>query len=69
MGGFLGEQEKLTRERVKEILRNKEYYLLRGEVKLLEVRDDSVLLTISFLIEHKIAHDCDRRKGAHRRAV
>jgi hypothetical protein len=53
MGGFLGEQEKLTRERVKEILRNKEYNYFEEKVKLLEVRDDSVLLTISFLIEHK----------------
>ena len=53
MGGFLGEQEKLTRERVKEILRNKEYSYFEEKVKLLEVRDDSVLLTISFLIEHR----------------
>ena len=53
MGGFLGEQEKLTRERVKEMLRNKEYSYFEEKVKLLEVRDDSVLLTISFLIEHK----------------
>jgi hypothetical protein len=53
MGGFLGEQEKLTRERVKEILRNKEFSYFEEKVKLLEVRDDSVLLTISFLIEHK----------------
>jgi hypothetical protein len=53
MGGFLGEQEKLTRERVKEILRNKEHTYFEEKVKLLEVRDDSVLLTISFLIEHK----------------
>ena len=53
MGGFLGEQEKLTRERVKEILRNKEHTYFEEKVKLLEVRDDSVLLTISFLIEHR----------------
>jgi len=53
MGGFLGEQEKLTRERVKEMLRNKEFSYFEEKVKLLEVRDDSVLLTISFLIEHK----------------
>ena len=53
MGGFLGEQEKLTRERVKEMLRNKEYSYFEEKVKLLEVRDDSVLLTISFLVEHK----------------
>jgi len=53
MGGFLGEQEKLTRERVKEILRNKEYNFFEEKVNLLEIRDDSLLLKISFLIEHK----------------
>ena len=53
MGGFLGEQEVLNRERVKEILRNKEYSYLEEKVSLLEIRDDSVLLRISFLIEYK----------------
>ena len=53
MGGFLGEKEVLTRERVKEILRNKEYSYFEEKVNLLEVRDDSMLLKVSFLIEHK----------------
>jgi len=53
MGGFLGEQEVLNRERVKEILRNKEYSYLEEKVLLIEVRDDSVLVRISFLIEYK----------------
>jgi hypothetical protein len=53
MGGFLGEKEVLTRERIKEILRNKEYSYFEEKVNLLEVRDDSFLLKISFLIEHK----------------
>ena len=35
------------------MLRNKEFSYFEEKVKLLEVRDDSVLLTISFLIEHK----------------
>ena len=52
MAGFLGEKEVLTRERVKEILRNKEYSHLEEKVTLLEVRDDSLLLRISFLIEY-----------------
>ena len=52
MAGFLGEKEVLTRERVKEILRNKEYSYLEEKVNLLEVRDDSFLLKISFLIEY-----------------
>jgi hypothetical protein len=53
MGGFLGEKEVLTRERVKEIFRNKEYSYLEEKVSLLEVRDDSLLLKISFLLEYK----------------
>lgn len=53
MGGFLGDKEVLTRERVKEILRNKEYNFFEEKVSLLEVRDDSFLLKISFLIEHR----------------
>ena len=53
MGGFLGDKEVLTRERIKEILRNKEYSYFEEKVNLLEVRDDSLLLKISFLVEHK----------------
>ena len=52
MTGFLGEKEVLTRERVKEILRKKEYSYLEEKVTLLEVRDDSLLLRVSFLIEY-----------------
>ena len=53
MGGFLGEKEVLTRERVKEIVRNKEYSFFEEKVNLLEIRDDSFLLKISFLLEYK----------------
>jgi len=53
MAGFLGTKETLTRERVKEILHNKEYSYLEEKVTLLEVRDDSLLLKISFLIEYR----------------
>jgi hypothetical protein len=53
MGGFLGEKEVLTRERVKEIFKNKEYSYLEEKVSLLQVRDDSLLLRISFLLEYK----------------
>jgi hypothetical protein len=52
MAGFLGEKEVLTRERVKEILRKQEYSYLEEKVTLLEVRDESLLLRISFLIEY-----------------
>jgi hypothetical protein len=52
MAGFLGQKEVLTKERVKEILRKKEYSYLEEKVALLEVRDDSLLLRISFLIEY-----------------
>ena len=53
MGGFLGDKEILTRERVKEILRKKEYTYLEEKVSLLEVRDDSVLLQLSFLLKYR----------------
>ena len=53
MGGFLSDKEVLTRERIKEILRNKEYSYFEEKVNLLEVRDDSLLLKVSFLVEHK----------------
>ena len=53
MAGFLGEKEVLSRERVKEILRKKEYSYLEEKVTLFEVRDDSLLLRISFLIEYR----------------
>ena len=52
MAGFLGQKEVLTRERVKEILRKKQYSYLEEKVTLLEVGDDSLLLRISFLIEY-----------------
>ena len=53
MGGFLGEKEVLTKERIKQILRDKEYSYFEEKINLLEVRDDSLLLKISFLVEHK----------------
>jgi hypothetical protein len=53
MAGFLGEKEVMTRERVKEILRKKEYSYLEEKVAVLEVRDDSLLLKLSFLIEYR----------------
>ena len=53
MAGFLGEKEILTRDRVKQIFRNKEYSYLEEKVNLIEVRDDSLLLKISFLLEYK----------------
>ena len=53
MSGFLGAKEVLTRDRVKEIWRKKEYSFLEEKVNLLEVGEDSLLLKISFLIEHK----------------
>jgi hypothetical protein len=53
MSGFLGAKEVLTRDRVKEILRKKEYSFLEEKVNLLEVRADSLLLKISFLVEYK----------------
>jgi hypothetical protein len=53
MGGFLGAKEVLSRERVKEIFRNKEYSYLEEKVTLVEQRNDLLLLKISFLLEYK----------------
>lgn len=53
MGGFLGEKEILTRERVKEILRNKEYSFLEEKVSLLDIEADRIVLKISFLLEYR----------------
>lgn len=53
MTAFLGEKEVLNRLRVEEIFRKKEYSYLEEKVKLLEVRDDSLLVKISFLIEYR----------------
>jgi len=53
MGGFLGAKEVLTRERVKEIFRNKEYSYLEEKVTLVEQKNDLLLLKISFLLEYK----------------
>ena len=53
MGGFLGAKDALTRERVKEIFREKRYSYFEQKVALLETRDDSLLLKISFLLQYK----------------
>ena len=53
MGGFLGASDVLTRERVKQIFRDKQYSYFEQKVSLLETRDDSVLLKISFLLQYK----------------
>ncbi len=53
MASFLGEKEVLTRERVKEMLRNIEYSNIEAKVSLLDVRDDSLLVKVSFLLEHR----------------
>ena len=53
MDGFLGAKEVLSRERVKEIFRNKEYSYLEEKVTLVEQRNDLLLLKISFLLEYK----------------
>ena len=53
MGGFLGAKDTLTRERVKEIVREKQYSYFEPKVTLLEVRDESLLLKISFLLEYR----------------
>jgi hypothetical protein len=53
MSGFLGAKDALTRERVIEILREKQYSYFEEKVALLEVRDDSLALRVSFLLEYQ----------------
>lgn len=53
MAGFLGTKEILTRDRIKEILKNKEYSYIDQKVNLLEIRNDSIVLKISFLAEYR----------------
>ena len=53
MSGFLGQKIILTRELVKEIFRKKEYSYFEEKVNLLEVRENSLLLKMSFLLEYK----------------
>jgi hypothetical protein len=43
----------LTRERVKEVFRNKQYSYFEQKVTLLEIKEDSLTLRISFLLEYK----------------
>jgi hypothetical protein len=44
MAGFLGQKEVLTRERVKQLLMNKEYSYLEQNVSLLEIEGDKLIL-------------------------
>ncbi|MBI4522320.1 MAG: hypothetical protein HY695_00760 [Deltaproteobacteria bacterium] len=53
MAGFLGEKEVLTRERIKEILINKEYSFLEEKVSLLGIEGDNLILKISLLLEYR----------------
>ena len=53
MAGFLGQKEVLSRDRVREIVRNKEYSYIEEKVQLLEVSEDSLVLKISLLIEYR----------------
>ena len=53
MAGFLGTKEILTRDRVKEILKNREYSYIDQKVTLLEIRNDSIVVKISFLLEYR----------------
>jgi hypothetical protein len=52
MAGFLGEEEVLTRERVKEILINKQYSYIEQKVELLGIEGDNLVLKISILIQY-----------------
>lgn len=53
MAGFLAEKEILTRERIKEILANKEYSFLEQKVALFDIEGDNLILKISFLLQYR----------------
>jgi hypothetical protein len=53
MPGFLAEEEVLNRQRVKEILANKEYSFYQEKVSLLGIEGDNLILKISFLLEYR----------------
>ncbi len=53
MAGFMGEKEVLSRERVKEILVNKEYSFIEEKVSLLGIEGDNLILKISLLLEYR----------------
>ncbi len=53
MAGFLGEKEVLSRQRVREILVNKEYSYLKENVSLLGIEGDKIIMKISFLLEYR----------------
>ena len=52
MAGFLGQKEVLTRERIKEILINKEYSYIEHKVTLFGIKGENFIFEISFLIEY-----------------
>lgn len=53
MAGFLAEKEVLTRQRIKEILVNKEYSYLKENVSLLDIEGDKLVLKMSVLLEYR----------------
>ena len=48
MAGFLGEQEVLTRQRVREILINKQYSYLEQKVTLLGIEGENFIMKFRF---------------------
>ena len=53
MAGFLGQKETLNRQRVKEILANKEYSFLEQKVSIVSLDGDQIGVKISFLLEYR----------------
>lgn len=53
MPGFLEEKEKLTKDRVKEIIINKEYSYLEEKVSLEGIEGDNLIFKISLLLDYK----------------
>lgn len=53
MAGFLGEKERLTRDRIREILINKEYSYLEEKISLESIEGDNLIFKISLLLDYK----------------
>lgn len=53
MAGFLGEKEKLTRDRIKEIIMNKEYSYLEEKISLEGIEGENLTFKISLLLDYK----------------
>ncbi|MFH1148122.1 MAG: hypothetical protein V1736_10510 [Pseudomonadota bacterium] len=53
MDGFLAPKENITRERVKEIIKNKEFSFMEEKIVLEGIEGDNLVFKISLLLDYK----------------